>query len=115
MARTSPQAMSARCRLSGVKPKCCSGPNSTLLTHKRHWPVRNPAAQQSPGVAEVCYPFCRKHGRHRALKRREFITLVGGAAIWPLAARSQQPERMRRIGVLLGTAADDQDSKPRLA
>jgi len=30
-------------------------------------------------VAEVCYPFCRKHGRNRAVKRREFITLLGGA------------------------------------
>jgi putative ABC transport system substrate-binding protein len=48
------------------------------------------------------------------LKRREFITLAGGAAAWPLAARAQQPDK-KRVGVLLPAAADDAVYQTRMA
>jgi putative ABC transport system substrate-binding protein len=47
------------------------------------------------------------------MRRREFITLLGGATAWPFAARAQ-PERLRRIGVLMSSAQDDAESKARI-
>ena len=48
------------------------------------------------------------------MKRREFIALIGGAAAWPFSARAQQGQRMRRIGVLMNLAADDNEGQARL-
>ncbi|MEX2033820.1 MAG: ABC transporter substrate-binding protein [Xanthobacteraceae bacterium] len=52
-------------------------------------------------------------GRH--VRRREFITGLGGAAVWPLTAHAQQPERIRRIGVLMPLAAENPEGQARVA
>ncbi|MEA3069446.1 MAG: hypothetical protein QOD29_892, partial [Alphaproteobacteria bacterium] len=48
------------------------------------------------------------------LRRRELIALVAGAAAWPFAARGQQKERMRRVGILMNLASQDPEGQTRV-
>ena len=56
-----------------------------------------------------------RSGARNDMRRREFFGIVGAAATWPLLAQAQRGQRVRRIGVLMGLAADDPESQARLA
>jgi ABC-type uncharacterized transport system substrate-binding protein len=71
-------------------------------------------AARRPFFRQLCYSSDRKHWRHCAVKRREFVTLLGGiAAAWPLAARAQQ-SKVVRIGALYIGIADAESFKKEL-
>src|SRR5262249_35570860 len=74
-----PPAMSGSTASRRSRPRAIRSPSVRWPSLSIGFDLRS-AAQQSPAVADVCYPLGRTHGRDGAVKRREFITLLGGAA-----------------------------------
>jgi putative tryptophan/tyrosine transport system substrate-binding protein len=105
------RALNVRCRRQlGHSPDSAEWPR---LTHMRH--RRAKIAVMHNATVTLQSRLAVTLGRRATTRRREFLALTGSAAVaWPLAARTQQPAQMRRIGILMNLTADDSVSQGRL-